>query len=324
MRAIGAYQQQFLDYLNTQKRPEEPQQLYAPIAYILSLGGKRLRPVLALLSADAFNQKATAALPAALAVELFHNFTLMHDDIMDEAPLRRGKPTVHTKWDNNTALLSGDALLIAAYQALEHYEASLHSQLTRLLSQTAIEVCEGQQYDMDFEKLQGVTETQYLQMIDLKTAVLLGCSLKMGALVAQAALDAADALYDFGRTLGIAFQIQDDYLDAFGDPKTFGKQVGGDIIENKKTMLYHQTLQLGTTDQKERLLALFATQPAEPGEKIQEVCALFTASGAKKACADKVAFYTHQALGHLEGLSLRPQGREALEQFAKALMARSF
>ena len=227
--------------------------MYAAITYILGLGGKRLRPVLTLMGANAFGQESTTALPAALAVELFHNFTLLHDDIMDEAPLRRGKPTVHTKWDSNLAILSGDALLIAAFQALETYEKSLHSQLTSVLTKTAIEVCEGQQYDMEFEKRTNVSEGEYLHMIKLKTAVLVGCALKMGALIAGASLKQSEEIYQIGELIGLAFQIQDDYLDAFGDPKSFGKLVGGDIIENKKTMLYYLAIELGTDIQKKEL-----------------------------------------------------------------------
>lgn len=323
MDRLPAYQQQFLTYLESQKWPTQPAQLYAPISYILALGGKRLRPVLTLMSAHAFGEKSEAALPASLAVELFHNFTLLHDDIMDEAPLRRGQPTVHMRWDNNTALLSGDALMIASYQALEPYPDALHSSLTRLLSQTAIAVCEGQQMDMDFETKQEVTEAAYLEMIGLKTAVLLGCALQMGALVGGASLDAAKGIYQFGYALGVAFQIQDDYLDAFGDPKTFGKQVGGDIIENKKTMLYHQTLHLGNDQQKEALLVHFKSQPKNPADKIKAVCDLFTASGAKKACEKKVHDHTTQALDQLETVALSSEGKAEFEQFAKTLMSRS-
>jgi geranylgeranyl diphosphate synthase type II len=324
MDRLLAYQKQFVTYLESQKWPGEPKQLYTPITYILSLGGKRLRPVLSLMSAHAFGGKPEAALPAAMAVELFHNFTLLHDDIMDEAPLRRGQPTVHSRWDNNTAILSGDALMIASYQALDAYSDNLHSSLTRLLSQTAIAVCEGQQHDMDFEKKPSVSEAAYLNMIGLKTAVLLGCALQMGAIVAGASPEAATGIYQFGYSLGVAFQIQDDYLDAFGDPKTFGKQVGGDIIENKKTMLYHLTLQLGSPEMQESLLAHFQSQPEDPTEKIKAVKELFSTSGAQKACAEKVHFYTEQALEQLKPLPLIDQGKNELKEFARSLMARSF
>ena len=324
MEHIAAYQKQFLDFLNNKKWPSNPERLYAPITYILGLGGKRLRPVLTLMGANAFGQQTTPALPAALAVELFHNFTLLHDDIMDDAPLRRGKPTVHTKWDNNLAILSGDALLIAAYQALEVYEESLYSQLTRVLSKTAIEVCEGQQYDMDFEKRTNVSEGEYLHMIKLKTAVLVGCALKMGALIAGASLKQSEEIYQIGESIGLAFQIQDDYLDAFGDPKSFGKQVGGDIIENKKTMLYYLAIELGTDTQKKELITLFSTRPQNPVDKIKTSCEIFYKTGAQEACRAKVNYYTNQALDQLKALSLNESGKNEIEKFAKALMARSF
>ncbi|MBL6669395.1 MAG: polyprenyl synthetase family protein [Flavobacteriaceae bacterium] len=324
MEHIAAYQKQFLDFLNNKKWPSNPERLYAPITYILGLGGKRLRPVLTLMGANAFGQQTTPALPAALAVELFHNFTLLHDDIMDDAPLRRGKPTVHTKWDNNLAILSGDALLIAAYQALEAYEESLYSQLTRVLSKTAIEVCEGQQYDMDFEKRTNVSEGEYLHIIKLKTAVLVGCALKMGALIAGASLKQSEEIYQIGESIGLAFQIQDDYLDAFGDPKSFGKQVGGDIIENKKTMLYYLAIELGTDAQKKELITLFSTRPQSPVDKIKTSCEIFYKTGAQEACRAKVNYYTNQALDQLKALSLNESGKNEIEKFAKALMARSF
>ena len=324
MEHIAAYQKQFLDFLNNKKWPSNPERLYAPITYILGLGGKRLRPILTLMGANAFGQQTTPALPAALAVELFHNFTLLHDDIMDDAPLRRGKPTVHTKWDNNLAILSGDALLIAAYQALEIYEESLYSQLTRVLSKTAIEVCEGQQYDMDFEKRTNVSEGEYLHMIKLKTAVLVGCALKMGALIAGASLKQSEEIYQIGESIGLAFQIQDDYLDAFGDPKSFGKQVGGDIIENKKTMLYYLAIELGTDTQKKELITLFSTRPQNPVDKIKTSCEIFYKTGAQEACRAKVNYYTNQALDQLKALSLNESGKNEIEKFAKALMARSF
>lgn len=324
MESTANYQKQFLDFLNDKKWPSNPERLYAAITYILGLGGKRLRPVLTLMGANAFGQESTAALPAALAVELFHNFTLLHDDIMDEAPLRRGKPTVHTKWDSNLAILSGDALLIAAFQALETYEKSLHSQLTSVLTKTAIEVCEGQQYDMEFEKRTNVSEGEYLHMIKLKTAVLVGCALKMGALIAGASLKQSEEIYQIGELIGLAFQIQDDYLDAFGDPKSFGKLVGGDIIENKKTMLYYLALELGTDSQKKELINLFGTRPKNPVDKIKISCEIFFKTGAQEACRAKVNYFTNQALVQLKALSLNESGKNEIKKFTKALMVRSY
>jgi geranylgeranyl diphosphate synthase type II len=237
MRAISEYQDLISDHFNDLISLKEPVNLYEPIRYIVSLGGKRLRPVLTLMAAEVFDADCEKALAAATAVEVFHNFSLIHDDIMDAAPLRRGHETVHEKWDVNTGILSGDAMLILAYQFFEGYEPATFRELAKLFSKTALEVCEGQQYDVDFETRDDVTIPEYLKMIEFKTAVLVAAALKMGAIVANTTADNAEAIYDFGLNLGLAFQLQDDYLDAFGDPETFGKQVGGDIIENKKTYL---------------------------------------------------------------------------------------
>lgn len=323
MEHIAAYQKQFLDFLNNKKWPSNPERLYAPITYILGLGGKRLRPVLTLMGANAFGQQTTPALPAALAVELFHNFTLLHDDIMDDAPLRRGKPTVHTKWDNNLAILSGDALLIAAYQALEAYEESLYSQLTRVLSKTAIEVCEGQQYDMDFEKRTNVSEGEYLHMIKLKTAVLVGCALKMGALIAGASLKQSEEIYQIGESIGLAFQIQDDYLDAFGDPKSFGKQVGGDIIENKKTYLYIKALESSDAKQQQELSNLYNEDyQVENEDKIKRVKAIFKATGAAEKTQQAIKAFTSKAFDILESISITDSSKSILKDFGIWLMNR--
>ena len=265
---ITTYQTAFLDFLAAQYTQEKPDSLYEPMRYILELGGKRIRPVLALLAADAVGGDFKKALPAALAVEVFHNFSLVHDDIMDEAPLRRGQATVHEKWDINTGILSGDAMLVKAYQCFDGYPAELFRDLTQLFSKTAQEVCEGQQYDMDFPLQAEVSQEEYLHMITYKTAVLLGCSLQMGAMVGGLNTTESQPFYDFGIQLGLAFQLQDDFLDAFGDPLTFGKQVGGDIIENKKTLLYLLALEKGSEQQQKELTALFSTQPDDPTEKI--------------------------------------------------------
>ena len=235
---LTSYQTNFEEYLNKKNWIREPKNLYEPIDYIIQLSGKRIRPILTLMAADILSGNFTKALPAALAVEVFHNFTLVHDDIMDDAPLRRGKKTVHEKWDLNRGILSGDAMLILAYQYFENYPPTVFQKLAILFSKTAIEVCDGQQLDIDFETRKEVTISEYLNMIRLKTSVLVAAALKMGAIVAEASEKNADLLYEYGLNLGLAFQLQDDYLDTFGDPETFGKQVGGDIIENKKTFLY--------------------------------------------------------------------------------------
>ena len=322
---MSYYSEQFLNYLHSVYKKETPAGLYEPIDYLLNLGGKRIRPMLTLMATDLYQGKMKEGLPAALSVELFHNFTLMHDDIMDEAPLRRGQKTVHTKWDINTGILSGDAMLVQAYQALEAYPNLLFGKLTRLLSQTAIEVCEGQQYDVDFESQNETTIDAYLEMIRLKTAVLVGCALKMGAYVAEKDEAEAQKIYDFGIFLGMAFQIQDDYLDAFGNPETFGKQVGGDIIENKKTILYHKALMMGSDDQKAQLKHWFKTSEAFSTEdKISAVKDLFLATGAAEASQKLMQNYTQKAFNTLESLSLNQEASTVLIDFANQLMQRKF
>ena len=326
MSSLKAYQKKIEASLKAQKTKLVPEGLYAPIDYLLALGGKRLRPTLVLMASDVFGGQKNEAMPAALAVEVFHNFTLMHDDIMDAAPLRRGATTVHRKWNLNTAILSGDVMLIQAYQFLEHYQDPLFGKLTRLLNTTAIEVCEGQQYDMDFETQADLSQESYLMMIRLKTAVLVGCSLKMGAWIGGASDADAQMLYDYGVLLGTAFQIQDDYLDAFGDPKTFGKQVGGDIIENKKTILYHQAILNGTKEQQQELKAWFAEGLAieRIAKKTKAVTELFRETGAADASKALVVEYTQAAFQKLEELKISPEKKELFKTFGLNLMQRKF
>lgn len=319
---ISTYQTAFLDYLSSQYEEEKPPSLYAPMRYILGLGGKRIRPVLALIAADAVGGDFKKALPAALAVEVFHNFSLVHDDIMDEAPLRRGQATVHEKWDINTGILSGDAMLVKAYQCLNGYPAALFSELTQLFSQTAQEVCEGQQYDMDFPSQEEVSQEDYLHMIRFKTAVLLGCSLQMGAMVGGLSREESQPFYNFGIQLGLAFQLQDDYLDAFGDPLTFGKQVGGDIIENKKTLLYLLALEKGDASQQTELSSLFKTQPQDPSDKIARVKALFQATAADQAIQELIQHYTDKALQEVKSFAISEEKKVLFNRFAQALMER--
>jgi len=319
---ITTYQTTFLKYLSHQFKTEKPAALYDPMRYILALGGKRIRPVLALIAADAVGGAVKKALPAALAVEVFHNFSLVHDDIMDEAPLRRGQATVHEKWDANTGILSGDVMLVKAYQCLEAYPPELFKTLTQLFSKTAQEVCEGQQYDMNFPDQTTVSQTEYLHMIKNKTAVLLGCSLQMGAMIGGLSREESQPFYDFGIQLGLAFQLQDDYLDAFGDPSTFGKQVGGDIIENKKTLLYLLALEKGTAAQQEELKTLFQSQPADPTDKIATVKALFQATKADIALQELMVHYTDNALTEVDKFFVPTAKKALFKQFANALMER--
>ncbi|MAB48442.1 MAG: polyprenyl synthetase [Flavobacteriaceae bacterium] len=322
MQNIEAYQKSFIKYLEDFAIEREPVNLYEPVNYILKLGGKRLRPVLTLMTADIFGDKAALAMNAALSVEVFHNFSLVHDDIMDDAPLRRGKKTVHEKWDLNTGILSGDAMLILAYQLFENYEPKIFQSLAKLFSKTALEVCEGQQYDIDFETRNDVTIPQYLKMIEYKTAVLVGAAMKMGAIVAEASEQDQDGIYDFGRYLGIAFQLQDDYLDAFGNPETFGKQVGGDILENKKTYLYLKTLELGSDIEKYNLLELMSNISITNEDKVEKVKALFNASGAADATQLAVKDYTKKAFSVLEKLNISEDKKQILQLFGEQLMNR--
>ena len=297
--------------------------LYKPISYIIQLGGKRMRPVLALMACEATGKDPISALGTATAVELFHNFTLLHDDIMDEATLRRGQQTVHQKWDVNTGILSGDALLVTAYQQLNSYDDALYSELTKLLSETALLVCEGQQYDVDFETRDNVSMDEYIHMIRLKTAVLLGCALRMGALVGQASENIADRLYDFGVNLGIAFQLQDDLLDAFGDPKTFGKKVGGDIIENKKTILYHLTRANATAKDLADFEQLMSSTSQNEEQKINDVKSIYESTDARRRTTEQVMSYTKKALDALDQSSLADNQVAYFTAFAEELMVRT-
>lgn len=322
MHSIYQYQEFISDYLQSEYHDKQPYNLYHPIHYILGLGGKRMRPVLTLMSAEVFDTDYKKALPAALAVEVFHNFSLVHDDIMDDAPLRRGNETVHEKWNVNTAILSGDAMLILAYQYFEKYTTTVFRELAQLFSKTALEVCEGQQYDVDFETRDDVTIPEYLKMIEYKTAVLVGAAMKMGAIVAETSAANADLIYDFGLNLGLAFQLQDDYLDAFGNPKTFGKQVGGDIIENKKTYLYLKAMEFSNENQKEQLQHLFSIHPSDNSDKITTVKEIFNSTGASKATQQAIQDYTLKAFATLQKISIDNEKKEKLQSFGENLMGR--
>jgi geranylgeranyl diphosphate synthase, type II len=322
MHSIYQYQEFITDYLNSQYETKEPRNLYEPIHYILGVGGKRMRPVLTLMSAEVFDADYKLALPAALAVEVFHNFSLVHDDIMDDAPLRRGNETVHEKWNTNTAILSGDAMLILAYQYFEKYNTDVFRDLAKLFSKTALEVCEGQQWDVDFETRDDVSIPEYLKMIEYKTAVLVAAAMKMGAIVAETSKENADLIYDFGLNLGLAFQLQDDYLDAFGDPKTFGKQVGGDIIENKKTYLYLKAIEFASISEKEQLLHLFSIQPKDNTDKIESVKGIFNSTGASKITQQAIQDFTLKAFDTLLKISIDNEKKDILRSFGENLMGR--
>ncbi|MGC1632406.1 MAG: polyprenyl synthetase family protein [Gelidibacter sp.] len=322
MQNILFYHDAFIAHLEEKMPSKEPASLYDPIHYILGLGGKRLRPILTLMTAEAFNEDYRHALNAALSVEIFHNFSLIHDDIMDAAPLRRGKPTVHEKWDVNTGILSGDAMLIMAYQLFENYDATTFQELAKLFSKTALEVCEGQQYDMDFETREDVSIAEYLKMIEFKTAVLVGAAMKMGAIVASASKSDQEHIYEFGRLLGIAFQLQDDYLDAFGDPEAFGKQVGGDIIENKKTFLYIKAIEFSDAEDQLQLQHLFSINPTDITDKVEAVKQIFKTSGSADATRKEIENYTNKAFAVLEELSIPENKKKVLKDFGHDLMDR--
>jgi geranylgeranyl diphosphate synthase type II len=322
MHAIHQYQEFFISYLENQAIDKEPKNLYKPIEYILGLGGKRMRPTLTLMGAEVFDADYKEALPAAMAVEVFHNFSLVHDDIMDDAPLRRGKETVHEKWNINTGILSGDAMLILAYQYFEEYEPIVFRDLAKLFSKTALEVCEGQQWDVDFETRKDVTILEYLKMIEYKTAVLVAAAMKMGAIIAKTSEENASLIYDFGLHLGLAFQLQDDYLDAFGDPETFGKQVGGDIIENKKTYLYLKALEFSTSEKAAELEELFSLHLDDNTKKIETAKSIFNESGASKATQEAIEMFTFKAFDTLEKLNIELSKKEMLKTFGENLMGR--
>ena len=306
------YKSAVADYINKINFTKEPKELYEPIGYIANLGGKRLRPLLTLFAAEVFGAPPTDAIHAAVAIELFHNFSLIHDDIMDEAPLRRGNKTVHEKWNLNTGILSGDAMLILAYQYFENYEPAIFKDLAKLFSKTALEVCEGQQLDINFETRTNVSIPEYIKMIEYKTAVLVGAALEMGAIVAKTTKNNKIAIYNFGRDLGIAFQLQDDYLDAFGDTETFGKQIGGDILENKKTYLYLRSLENASNTEKTELLNWFSSKEGGQ-EKIEAVKTLFQQTNATNDTQVLIEEYTQKALLQLETLEIPYHFKEELK-----------
>jgi len=322
MEIIDTYKEGFITFLNNKIKIEEPTNLYEPIHYILQLGGKRLRPVLTLMTCDLFHGDIHNAYNAALAIEVFHNFTLIHDDIMDKAPIRRGKETVHQKWDLNTGILSGDAMMIMAYQCLENYEPTIYKKLNILFSKTALEVCEGQQLDIDFETRNNVSIAEYIKMITYKTSVLVATAMEMGAIIANISEEESAKIYQFGLNLGIAFQLQDDYLDTFGDVKTFGKQIGGDIAENKKTFLYLKTLEVSDVEDTKKLLDLYSLKQHNQS-KINEVTQLFLKNKIPEITIKEIELYTNKALEILKTLSITEEKKSILKDFGLSLMKRT-
>ncbi len=308
------------------KYPKHPDKLYAPIRYLLSMKGKRIRPVLTLLAYNLYEEdnKIESVLSPALAWEIFHNFTLMHDDVMDNADMRRSQPTVHNVWDENTAILSGDAMLILAYQHISKTSSLYLKQLLELFSATAAEICEGQQYDMDFEMRIDVSEEEYLRMIRLKTAVLLGAALKTGAVLGGASNEDAENIYDFGVNIGLAFQIKDDLLDVYGDPAVFGKNIGGDILCNKKTYLLVNALSCANKEDKESLLNWITTNDCLKEEKVNAVISLYDKIGIKEIAESKITYFYQQALTSLDKLQPEKEKKQILYEFSERLMRREW
>ncbi len=320
MNNIANYQNFITKAIEDLSLPKQPKQLYEPIHYFLGLGGKKMRPVLTLMGCELFNSDYSIAKEAGLAVELFHNFSLIHDDIMDEAPLRRGHKTVHEKWNSNVGILSGDALLIIAYQKIATYEPSLIGKLFPLFNQTALEVCEGQQLDMDFENRNNVSIDEYIHMIKYKTAVLLGCSLQMGAIIGGSNDKNAKELYNFGVNLGLAFQLQDDILDVYADQNKFGKQVGGDIIANKKTYLLLNAFEEANTAQTEQLNQLADEKNLKL--KVEGVKSIYADLNIKAKAELKMNDFYEIALANLKSISISSTKKQPLLDLAHFLMSR--
>ena len=321
--------QEFLPALEAEIAEQDlgksPVELYEPIRYLMKLGGKRIRPVLCLLGYSLFRDSWRKAVSPALGIEIFHNFTLMHDDIMDKAPLRRGKQTVHEKWNDNIAILSGDVMLVNAYQYLnktEDLSLSEYQYLCQRFNRTAAEVCEGQQMDMNFERREQVQVAEYVEMIRLKTSVLIGLSLEMGAILAQTNREISDAMYRIGELIGLGFQLKDDLLDVYGDPEKFGKQPGGDILSNKKTFLLIRALELAEGPVLEELQTWLAAQKFDPQEKVQAVTAIYTGLGIKAATEREINQYFDQAFVAMDELALEAGKKEGLLKFMRGLVDR--
>lgn len=319
MNLLAKYTSVIEEGLQNLNLPQNPSNLYEPIGYILKLGGKRIRPILTLMGAEMFGAM-EASVHQALSVEMFHNFTLIHDDIMDAAPLRRGEPTVHHKWDTNIGILSGDALLVKSYQELIKADSNHIQSLMELFNKTALEVCEGQQMDMDFEQRNDVTIAEYIEMIRLKTSVLLGCALQMGAIVSGASEKDQNEIYQFGQKLGIAFQIQDDILDLYADPEKFGKQVGGDVVANKKTILFLTAQSKSNSDQLSILKQLHSEE--DTMVKVNRITELFNHLNVRQSCEDLKEQYHQEAMQHLSNIKVDDDRKQVLIKLSETLLTR--
>lgn len=322
MHELSDLQGIIADAVDNLSFPEYPAQLYEPISYILALGGKRMRPALLLMACELFGGDINKALSPALAIEVFHNFTLMHDDIMDNAPIRRGKTTVHEKWNRNVAILSGDVMLVKGYELMMQVDDHVLRPIMNIFNETAVGVCEGQQIDMEFETQNDVHIDEYLNMIRLKTAVVLGGALKIGALIGGAPAKDADLLSDFGINLGVAFQLQDDILDVYGDPEKFGKQVGGDIISNKKTYLLIKALELAKGEQAAQLDSLLAAAQFDAATKVNAVTNIYNDLQIRQYAETAMQTYADKAFAALEQINLPATHKQYLHDFADSLLVR--
>lgn len=313
----------FNTYLDTLPYDRQPSSLYDPIRYVLSIGGKRIRPVLMLLSYNLYRDDVERILPQACGLETYHNYTLLHDDLMDKADMRRGMPTVHRKWNDNAAILSGDSMLVLSYQRMAQCDAEHLKPVIDIFTETALEIGEGQQYDMNFETRDDVSEPEYIEMIRLKTSVLLACALKIGAIMADADEEDQQNLYHFGEQIGLAFQLQDDYLDVYGDPSVFGKNIGGDITSNKKTFMLINALQLAEGEDKAELLRWIEATDFDRNEKINAVTALYNKLGIDRLAQEKIEYYFAQSRKYLDAVKVPSERKEALEQYTNKMMKRN-
>ena len=310
------------NYLDNIPYTRKPETLYEPIRYVLSLGGKRIRPVLMLMSYNLYKADADTILPTACGLETYHNYTLLHDDLMDNADMRRGHATVHKKWDANTAILSGDSMLVLSYQRIAQCAPQYLPQILDLFTTTALEIGEGQQYDMEFETRDDVCESEYIEMIRLKTSVLLACAMKMGAIQAGASPADQDALYRYGESLGLAFQLQDDYLDVYGDPSVFGKNIGGDITSNKKTFMLINALLRAEGQDKAELEAWIARKDFDRQEKVDAVTHLYTKLGIDRLARERIEYYTRDALSCLDAVDTPDERKAELREYTMMMMRR--
>lgn len=309
-------------YLDNLPYTREPQSLYEPVKYALSMGGKRIRPSLMLMAYNMFKDDPESILPTACAIETYHNYTLLHDDLMDNAAMRRGMPTVHVKWDANTAILSGDSMLVLAFQRMMQCAPDKLKPVLDLFTETSLEIGEGQQYDMDFESRTDVTEDEYIEMIRLKTSVLLACSLKLGAIQAGAPAADADNLYKFGELMGLAFQLQDDYLDVYGDPAVFGKAIGGDILCNKKTYMLINAYNRAGDDMRGELTRWVTAEEFDPAEKIAAVTAIYDKVGIKELAEQKINYYFDQSRKYLAAVNVQDERKAVLAGYTDKMMKR--